>query len=71
MSKEKGKSCKSDKCWEDLTDREGPLWLEYSKQGVNGRHCRQRGREEANGDCLVDHDKDHSHYSKYNRKALK
>ena len=38
MGKEKGKSCKGDKCWEDLTDREGPLWLEYSKQGVNGRH---------------------------------
>ena len=37
MGKEKGKTSKSNKCWEYLTDSEGPLWLEYSKQGVNGR----------------------------------
>ena len=48
MGKEKGKNSKGDKCWEYLTDGEGPLWLEYSKQGVNGRQGRKRGREEAN-----------------------
>ena len=40
MGKEKGKNSKGDKCWEYLTDGEGPLWLEYSKQGVNGRQMR-------------------------------